>query len=117
MLDAIPYRGLDGARVRRFGPAVLGHARLIATPSDRFAVEPLRSPRTGCAIVADARLDNRAELLAGLGDVPTPDVSDAELILGAYERWELDAPRMLLGDFAVVIWDPRRQRLVCARDS
>jgi asparagine synthase (glutamine-hydrolysing) len=117
MLAAVPYRAPDGARARRFGPVVLGHARLIATPSDRHGVEPLRSSRTGCAIVADARLDNRAELIARLGDVPTTEISDAELILRAYERWELDAPRMLLGDFALVIWDPRRQRLVCARDG
>src|SRR5207248_2685690 len=75
------------------------------------------SPRTGCALIADARLDNRDVLLARLPDRPSPRASDAELILCAYEAWGLDAPARLLGDFAFVIWDPRRKRLLCARDS
>ncbi|MBV9359318.1 MAG: asparagine synthetase B [Chloroflexi bacterium] len=116
MLDAIPYRGLDGARAQQFGPALLGHTRQAATASDRAAIQPLRAPRSGCAIVSDTRIDNRDELRAQLGGCPV-GISDAELILLAYERWELDAPSYLLGDFAFIIWDPRRRELVCARDG
>ncbi len=116
MLDAIPYRGLDGARAQRFGPAILGHARQAATASDRTAIQPLTSPRTGCAIVSDARLDNRDELRTQLGGRAV-GISDAELILLAYERWELEAPQHLLGDFAFIIWDPRRRELMCVRDG
>ncbi|MGH2490782.1 MAG: asparagine synthase-related protein, partial [Candidatus Limnocylindria bacterium] len=72
--------------------------------------------RGPCVIVADARLDNREELLGWLPGVAA-EIGDAELILHAYERWGIDALPRLLGDFAVVIWDPRDQRVVCARDT
>jgi asparagine synthase (glutamine-hydrolysing) len=64
--------------------------------------------------VADARLDNRAELasLLGLEDA----VSDTQLILAAYRRWGEELPARLLGDFAFAIHDADRRRLFCARD-
>ena len=117
MLDAVPYRGPDGNSIHLVGPLALGHAAFTVTPQDVAQHQPLLSPRTGCALIVDARLDNRADLLARLPDPPPPTASDAELILRAYEAWQLDAPRRLLGDFAFVLWDPRHQRLVCARDT
>src|SRR3989441_8528576 len=67
-----------------------------------------------CVLTADARIDNRAELLAALGR--GVEATDAELILGAYQRWGERAPEHLLGDFAFAIWDGRREVLFCARD-
>ena len=117
MLRAIPYRGLDGLWARTFAPVALGYAKLTITPEERSEEQPLVSSRTGCAIVADIRLDNRTELLAALPDAPDSSVSDAELVLRAYEVWGADAANRLLGDFAFVLWDPRCQRLICARDG
>jgi asparagine synthase (glutamine-hydrolysing) len=117
MLTAIPYRGPDGLTARLWGHLALGCAQMISTPEEVGREQPLVSPRTGCAIIVDARLDNREELLAALPESPAAMASDGELILHAYEAWELDAPARLLGDFAFVLWDPRRQRLVCARDT
>jgi asparagine synthase (glutamine-hydrolysing) len=117
MLEAIRYRGPDGLTVQRLGAVALGHAKLAVTPEDEREQQPIVSPRSGCVLIADARLDNREELLARLPDRPDRSSCDGELILRAYEAWELDAPAHLLGDFAIVLWDPRLQRLVCARDS
>lgn len=117
MLAAIPYRGPDGSRTLRWESVALGHARFCVTPEDAAEAQPLVSPRTGCAIVADARLDNRSELLARLPGPVWPGVGDAELILRAYEEWGVTAIEGLLGDFAFVIWDPTRQCVVCARDT
>jgi hypothetical protein len=64
MLAAIPYRGPDGLEMRAFERVVLGHAKLAITAEEEAEVQPLVSPRTGCAVVADVRLDNREELLA-----------------------------------------------------
>ena len=117
MLDAVSYRGPDGLHVHLAEAVGLGHAKLAVTAEEADEQQPLVSPRTGCIVVADARLDNREELLAKLPDRPPTTASDAELILRAYETWGADAPVHLLGDFAFVLWDPRQQRLVCARDT
>jgi asparagine synthase (glutamine-hydrolysing) len=90
---------------------------MAVTPEDLRESQPLVSPRTGCVIVADVRLDNRFDLLACLPEDPDPHMGDAELILRAYEAQDVDALPHLLGDFAFILWDPRRQRLICARDT
>ena len=117
MLAVMRHRGPDGAVVRPLGPVALGHAAMDVTPEDRFSTQPLASPRTGCAIVADVRLDNRRELLAKLSISPGQPVSDAEIILRSYEQSGLDCVPSLIGDFAFLLWDPRSQQLVAARDT
>ena len=67
-------------------------------------------------IVADARLDNRLELLDLLQLENQTDVSDGQIILAAYQAWQEACPQRLLGDFAFVIWDRYQDRLFCARD-
>lgn len=115
MLGAIPYRALDGMWVHHWDRLALGYAKLTITPEEVDEIQPLVSARTGCAVIADVRLDNRRHLQQHL-DVPE-GLSDAELILRAYEHWGPDCATQLLGDFAFVVWDPRHQHLVCARDS
>lgn len=77
------------------------------------------SPHEGLHIIFDGHIDNRGELPASLVSDrlggPT-DVSDEEIVLAAYEKWDLDCPKHLLGDFAFAIWDGKKKRLVCARD-
>ncbi len=76
---------------------------------------PLRDAPSGCWIVADARIDYRAELCRTLALVPG-SAGDAELILAAYLRWGEACLNRLAGDFAFAIWDPRDSKLFCARD-
>jgi asparagine synthase (glutamine-hydrolysing) len=57
-------------------------------------------------ITANARIDGREH----------ESLTDAELILRAYERWGEDCVNHLIGDFAFAIWDRRSQRFFCARD-
>jgi asparagine synthase (glutamine-hydrolysing) len=115
MLAALIHRGTDDAGAWAGGPAALGHAALWTTPESRRERQPLATGQGHAMITADARLDNRAELIAALG-LADADLGDAELILRAWERWgEASVPR-LLGDFAFAIWDSRQQTLFCARD-
>jgi asparagine synthase (glutamine-hydrolysing) len=116
MLSAIPYRGPDGMRICCGGGIALAHAKLAITPEEEFEQQPLVSPRSGCAVVADARLDNRDQLLNSLSGC-APTASDVELILRAYEAWGVAAPERLLGDFAFVVWDPTSKQVICARDG
>jgi asparagine synthase (glutamine-hydrolysing) len=69
-------------------------------------------------LVADARLDNRAELIASVGLTSSEgaQLTDAALILAAYERWGESCAARLLGDFAFALWDARRHQIFCARD-
>ncbi|HEY4000346.1 MAG TPA: asparagine synthetase B, partial [Candidatus Xenobia bacterium] len=42
--------------------------------------------------------------------------SDSEAAIHLYERYGLDFVHQLRGEFAIVLWDSRRQRLVAVRD-
>jgi asparagine synthase (glutamine-hydrolysing) len=71
----------------------------------------------GLAIIADAELHNRTDLLSQLSSRDlSSSCSDATLILAAYEKWGEKSPEFLLGEFSFAIWDSRRERLFCCRD-
>jgi len=117
MLASADYLGPDRQQVMTSGALALGFAALDLTPEECGEEQPLVSPRTGCIVLADVRLDNRDELFATLPERIAKTASDAELILRGYEVWGLDVLPRLLGDFAFVIWDPREERLFAARDT
>jgi asparagine synthase (glutamine-hydrolysing) len=118
MVDALAHRGPDGSGVWCMGPAGLGHQLLRAGPDVPGRPWPRIGAGGSAVLTADARIDNRDELirLLNLGGTPAAEVTDADLILGSYERWGDRCAERLLGDFAFAIWDVRRQRLFCARD-
>jgi asparagine synthase (glutamine-hydrolysing) len=118
MLAFLQRRGPDGTRAYQNGPVALGHTLLATTPEALHEALPWTHEGTGCTITADARLDNRDELIAALG-LPAVGrvVGDGEIILEAYLRWGEGCPGRLLGDWAFAIWDPRERRLLAARDQ
>jgi asparagine synthase (glutamine-hydrolysing) len=69
-------------------------------------------------VVADARVDNRAEVagLLGMTSEEARSTSDVELIRRAYDTWGLELTSHLLGAFAIAIWDPRAETMHCIRD-
>lgn len=118
MVAPVHHRGPDGIRFWIDGSVGLAHLALHATPEARREHQPLPSSDGLHCLTADLRLDNRAELLSLLAghsllrDAPT----DAELLLAAYRRWGVHCAAYLVGDFALALWDSRRQTLFCARD-
>jgi asparagine synthase (glutamine-hydrolysing) len=66
------------------------------------------------SVVADARIDNAAELSAALGAPVAAPVE--ELLARGYLAWGAGLSARLSGDFAFVIWDARRQALIASRD-
>lgn len=126
MLERVQHRGPDGCGMCSDGWMALGHRLLRTTPESAREQQPLSNATGELVVTADARVDNREELLRALGTVAPggrdgasrarTEVTDCALILAAYERWGEAFCERLVGDFAVVIWDARRQALVCARD-
>jgi asparagine synthase (glutamine-hydrolysing) len=112
MAGAAAHRGPDGIRHHTKGPAGLSNLALDITPESPRERQPL--VEGGLALTADARVDNRGELIRGLG-MPE-DSTDADLIMAAYRRWGVECPSRLVGDFAFAVWDERRGRLFAARD-
>lgn len=70
------------------------------------------------AIMGDIRLDDRDGLCAALNipHVLRSQVGDYRLILSAYQKWGESFPSHLLGDFAIILWDSKQQRLICCSD-
>jgi asparagine synthase (glutamine-hydrolysing) len=66
-------------------------------------------------ILADARLDNRAEILHALAISGNP--SDAELILRAWGDLGIKALQLIVGDFAFAIFDQQTRKLILGRDA
>jgi asparagine synthase (glutamine-hydrolysing) len=100
------------------GPVALGRRIHRLLPEDAHDRGPIVGGDGKLVLVADIRLDNRAELAADLG-LAGPDLArlcDAAIAMKAIEAWDLDALPRLLGDFALILWDAQRQRLVLARD-
>lgn len=118
MTALLAHRGPDGINHWTDGPVGLGHCMLHTTPESLRERQPLAEESGSLCLAWDGRIDNREELRSALetrGATLRTD-TDAELVLRAYESWDLDCPKRILGDFAFAIWDRRRQQLFCARD-
>jgi len=113
MAAAASHRGPDGIRHHASGPAGLSHLALDVTPEDARERQPLADG--GLALAADARVDNREELLRSLR-LPKSS-TDAEVVLASYGRWGAESAAHLVGDFAFCVWDGGRGRLYAARDA
>ncbi len=115
MIDRLRHRGPDGIDVWQKANAGLAHLMMHVTPESVYEKQPLVS-ESGLVLVADARIDNRDELIAQLSLVNGEASTDSELILAVYEQWGQDCVHYLIGDFAFVIWDKAKQQLFCGRD-
>jgi asparagine synthase (glutamine-hydrolysing) len=71
---------------------------------------------SGAIITWDGRLDNRAELIQQLGDSVNSGSTDVSIVAAAYGRWGHDCFAMLIGDWALAIWDPQKRELTLAKD-
>ncbi|BCN29028.1 asparagine synthase-related protein [Anaeromicropila herbilytica] len=69
-------------------------------------------------IIADAIIDNRGELYRELQPVnrSLEEITNSELILEAYLKWDKEAPKHLVGDFAFAIWNNKKEELYLCRD-
>jgi asparagine synthase (glutamine-hydrolysing) len=118
MLESLAHRGTDGSGMWKDGAVGMGHRMLWTTPESLHESLPLTDTTGKLVITADARIDNRNELIKLLGFTyhPAEQINDSRLILAAYEKWGEQCVSRLIGDFAFAIWDARDRSLFCARD-
>ncbi len=108
----------DDIQVWRQKGLFLGCHNQWITPESISQPIPFYNLEKKLVITADAIIDNREELFLKLGVDKNAwgDISDTELILLAYERWNSSCPSYLIGDFAFMIWDESENQLFGARD-
>jgi asparagine synthase (glutamine-hydrolysing) len=109
----LAHRGPDGSGswTSDTDRVTLVHRRLAIIDLDGGA-QPMVG-ESGVVVAFNGEIYNYVELSAELG---RRDTSDTAVILAAYERWGIDFVDHLRGMFALVIFDPRRDLLICARD-
>jgi asparagine synthase (glutamine-hydrolysing) len=118
MLRSLKMYGPDASAVWSDGDIAFGRCLKRVLPEDAYDRQPLKG-ESGLVLVADTRIDDRDGLGRALG-LPAErlgTLSDADLILLAYERWETDAFDRVCGSFTCAVWDGARRRLVLAKDA
>jgi asparagine synthetase B (glutamine-hydrolysing) len=114
MLGRMRHRAIDGSGTWLGGSIALGLAAAWYTPEDVGLAAPLVGAH-GWVVAFDGRLDDRPGLARALA---VEDAGpDAKLVLAAIDRWDADAPKHLIGDFAFAAWNVETQRGVLARDA
>ena len=112
---ALQQQGPDGESLYCEGPAALIYRPFHTTHESRREKQPYVSQR-GFVITWDGRLDNREELSAEFrGDLECA-ATDIVIVASAFDRWESDSFRRIVGDWALTIWRPEEKELIFASD-
>ncbi len=124
MAQGMAHRGPDGIGFWSSGAVGLVHAAMHTTPESVQETQPLRDDAGLYCLTFDGRVDNRDDLQSSLKSAgarlrtaPGRILTDAELVLNSYMIWGENCANRIIGDFAFAIWDGRRRRLYCARDT
>lgn len=118
MSHALAHRGPDGEGVFLDGSIGLGHKRLAVIDLSSDAQQPMCNEDRSVWLTFNGEIYNFRELrreLEGRGH-RFRSHTDSEVILHAYEEYDLEFLSHLSGMFAFALWDKRQQRLLLARD-
>ena len=115
--NCLEESGPDGGDMIFDGPVGICYRAFHANKESRTESQPLAG-RNNVLISGSLRLDNRDELIASLRSLLTikEKISDIELALAAYESWGDMFPHHLVGEFALMVYDPSRQKCLLTRD-
>ncbi|WP_161813850.1 asparagine synthase (glutamine-hydrolyzing) [Steroidobacter agaridevorans] len=118
MIQALHHRGPDGYGVLVDGPVGLAHARLSIIDLSSDGDQPMGNEDGSIQIVFNGEIFNYLELRAELlkAGHRFKSHSDTETIVHAYEEYGERFLDKLNGQFAFVLWDRPRRRVVLARD-
>ncbi|MGC0775702.1 MAG: hypothetical protein WCD68_00740, partial [Candidatus Acidiferrum sp.] len=111
----ISPHGPDGAGSYSKGDISILYRAFHTTEESRRESQP-HVTSSGFILTWDGRLDNRAELIGRLRDLVTVHSTDVEIVSAAFEYWWEDSLSMLIGDWALSIWNPHTRSLTLAKD-
>lgn len=117
MAAKLSHRGPDGHGFYCTGPAGLAHTRLSIIDLEGGA-QPIHNEDQTVWVVFNGEIFNYVELRAELEQQGHRFYthSDTEVIVHLYEQHGDAFVSFLNGQFAVALWDTRRQRLILTRD-
>ncbi|MEY4767318.1 MAG: hypothetical protein RI907_3991 [Pseudomonadota bacterium] len=117
MIGRLGHRGPDGTGFHLDGPLGLAHARLSIIDL-AGGDQPMANEDGSVWVVFNGEVFNHIELRAELQarGHRFATQSDTEVLVHLYEEHGDDFVQHLNGQFALALWDARRQRLVLARD-
>ncbi len=122
MSDRVVHRGPDGHGLwlSADGRIGLGHRRLSIIDLSAAAAQPMASLDGTLQLVFNGEIFNHQEIRTELKTMGRgqwfTDHSDTEVVLQAYAQWGTDCLSRFRGDFAIALWDARRECLWLARD-
>jgi len=100
--ESLKQQGPDGESCYVDGPVALLYRPFHTTAESRREKQPYCSHR-GFILTWDGRLDNRQTLIADLRSDLDANPTDVAVVAAAFDRWETDCFRRLIGDWAVSI--------------
>lgn len=118
MLEAIRHRGPDGSGTLILDQAALGFNRLSFIDLEG-GMQPLQNEDETIAMICNGEIYNYRELreeLISKGHVFRTK-TDVEVILHLYEESGTDFPGRLNGQFAIALYDRRKQQMLLVRDQ
>ncbi len=113
--ESLRQQGPDGESRYVDGSVALLYRPFHTTAESRREQQPYVS-RRGFVVTWDGRLDNREVLMADLRSDLDASPTDLAIFAAAFDRWETDCFRRIVGDWAVSIWKPEQRELLFAAD-
>ena len=115
LLDRAKSRGPDDVRVIAPDGVFMGFRRLAIMGPDESGMQPFE--HNGNYVVCNGEIYGFRAIKKHLESEYTfKSGSDCEVLLPLYEKYGTDMFRMLDAEYALIIWDAKRQSLVAARD-
>ena len=109
-----PY-GLDDQGSYSKGDISILYRAFHTTKESRRETQPFATA-FGAILTWDGRLDNRDDLIRQFCGTLRIGATDIEIVAAAYDYWSRDCFAMLIGDWALSIWEPRTRSLILAKD-
>ncbi len=96
----------------------IGHHRLAIIDLDSVSTQPFLDSSSKVALAYNGEIYNYIELRNELKNLGYSfyTSSDTEVVLNAYLAWDIDCFKVFNGDFAILIYDHTKKKIIGARD-